>query len=64
MTYQLIPAERVLSFADCSGGPHACWPWLGGIVKLRGGYGVKLTVGQSWHLEETWTDPHPMKESA
>lgn len=40
MVYELIPAERLYQFADCSGGGSACWPWMGGVNKLRGGYGV------------------------
>lgn len=43
----LIPAARLMSFADCSGGPDACWPWLGGTYKLRGGYGAVHTLGSA-----------------
>lgn len=35
--------ERFWRFVDTSGGPDACWPWIGGAA--RNGYGVFGTRG-------------------
>lgn len=32
-------ATRFWSYVDMSGGPDACWPWMGSRNVRRGGYG-------------------------